>query len=121
MDVKEGVSVDQGVFSGRDEAVALIAADGRTVRDGAMSAGDLEDHHWHRTSLKIYVLSGAFETLDVVSGSTLMAYAGDLITIPERTLHAARCPEPATYVVGFESLEAMANFRPERPEAIDQP
>ncbi len=116
-----GVSVERDRFSGRDEAVALIHADGRTVRDGAMSAGDLEDHHWHRTSLKIYVLSGAFETLDVASGNTLLAHAGDLITIPERTLHAARCPEPATYVVGFESPEAMAAFRPELPEAIDQP
>lgn len=114
-----GVTVSGGVFNGRDEALAQIGARGLFARDGAMTAGDLEDIHWHATSLLIYVLDGSFETLDAQSGSLLMASAGDLISIPSRTLHAARCPLPATYVVGFESEQAARAFRPESPDTLD--
>jgi quercetin dioxygenase-like cupin family protein len=107
-----GVSVDQGYFKSRDDAIEDIAARELVARDGAMASGDLENVHWHETGLAIYVLKGTFETRDAVSGSLLTAGPGDLITIPPRTLHAARCPDPAEYVVGFESAEAMQNFRP---------
>ncbi len=110
-----GVTVVAGGFTTREEAVALIDEIGLFARDGAMAAGDLEDVHWHQTSLQIYVLSGSFETKDVASNQLLTATQGDLITIPARTLHAARCPLPASYVVGFESEAAMGNFRPEVP------
>ena len=83
-----------------------------------MQAGDLEDIHWHKTSLMIYVLDGSFETRDVASDSNLLAGPGDLISIPARTLHAARCPKPATYVVGFESEHAAKSFRPENPDSL---
>ncbi len=112
------VSVTQQHFAGRSEAVERIEGLGRFARDGAMQSGDLEDVHWHRTSLLIYVLDGAFETRDVATDSTLFAGPGDLISIPARTLHAARCPEPATYVVGFESAEAARTFRPENPDDL---
>ncbi len=112
------VTVEQLGFETREQARALIEADGRFARDGQMQTGDLEDVHWHRTSLKIYVLAGAFETRDVVTDTLLPAGPGALITIPERTLHAARCPEPAVYVVGFESEEAAGTFGPEKPEDL---
>ena len=114
------VTVQKGGFSNRDEAVGLIRGLGLYARDGAMASGDLEDVHWHKTSLRIYVLSGTFETRDVESDQLLEASAGDLICIPARTLHAARCPEPATYVVGFESEEAVRTFQPELPENLSR-
>ena len=110
-----GVTVATAHFDGRQAALDEIAERGLVPRDGAMGAGNLEDVHWHKTSLAIYVLTGSFETKDAASGTTLMAHPGDLITIPAGTLHAARCPDPATYVVGFESQSAMENFRPEVP------
>jgi uncharacterized RmlC-like cupin family protein len=106
------VSVDQGYFTTKTDAVNDIAARDLVSRDGAMESGDLENIHWHETGLAIYVLKGSFETKDGASGDLLTAGPGDLITIPPRTLHAARCPEPAEYVVGFESAEAMQSFRP---------
>ncbi|MDC0068581.1 cupin domain-containing protein [Gammaproteobacteria bacterium] len=115
-----GVSIGKGGFSSREEAKFIIENEGRFARDGAMQSGDLEDVHWHKTSLKIYVLTGNFETRDVVSGQFLTAGAGDLISIPRQTLHAARCPEPATYVVGFESEDAAKNFKPELPEELPE-
>lgn len=114
-----GITVDAPGFSSRDDARALIESEGRFARDGAMQSGDLEDVHWHRTSLKIYVLSGSFETRDVLSDRLLPAGPGDLIVIPSGTLHAARCPEPATYVVGFESEAAAMAFRPEDPADLN--
>ena len=114
-----GVTVEKGGFQTREEARDLIKAEGRFARDGAMETGNLEDIHWHKTSLRIYVLGGSFETLDVASDQLLPAGPGDLITIPEATLHAARCPEPATYVVGFESEDAAKAFRPERKEDLE--
>jgi hypothetical protein len=111
------VSVIQDHFSGRDQANALISEQGFFARDGAMQSGDLEDIHWHKTSLLIYVLEGSFETLDATSQTLHVATGGDLISIPSRTLHAARCPVPARYVVGFESEQAAKQFRPE--EATD--
>lgn len=113
-----GVSVEHSDFQDRAGATAQIKAEGRFARDGAMQSGDLEDVHWHKTSLRIYVLTGSFETRDIASGELMPAGPGDLITIPRQTLHAARCPEPATYVVGFESEEAAKNFRPEVPEDL---
>ena len=110
------VSVTKQHFQDHAEAVRRIESQGMFARDGAMQAGDLEDIHWHKTSLLIYVLSGSFETLDAVEQNHLLAGPGDLISIPARTLHAARCPDPATYVVGFESKEAASQFRPEKPE-----
>ena len=110
-----GVSVEKTAFAGRDQAIELIAGLGRFARDGAMGTGDLEDVHWHKTSLRIYVLEGSFETKDAVSNTILTAGSGDIISIPTRTLHAACCPIPATYVVGFESEQAAAAFRPENP------
>ncbi len=115
-----GVTLEKGGFSDRDEAVKLVRGLGLCARDGAMESGDLEDVHWHKTSLRIYVLSGTFETRDVESDQLLEASAGDLICIPARTLHAARCPKPATYVVGFESEEAVRTFQPERPEDLNR-
>lgn len=109
------VTVDRQAFSTKDEAIACIESLSLFRRDGALSAGDLEDVHWHKTSLKIFVLEGTFETKDVVLDQLLLAGAGDVITIPSATLHAARCPVPAKYVVGFESEEAAQAFRPEAP------
>ena len=113
-----GVTVDDGQFSGKQAALDEIEERGLHARDGYMDSGDLENVHWHITSLVIYVLDGSFETRDVASDSMLMAHAGDRITIPAGTLHAARCPDPATYVVGFESEDAMNNFRPEDPNSL---
>jgi quercetin dioxygenase-like cupin family protein len=113
-----GVSVDKSYFTTRDEAVKDIASRELVARDGAMAAGDLEDIHWHDTGLAIYVLKGLFETKDAASGDLLTAGPGDRITIPPRTLHAARCPDPAEYVVGFESQEAMAGFRPRTADEL---
>ena len=69
--------------------------------------------------LLIYVLTGTFETRDGATDETLLAGAGDRISIPARTLHAARCPTPATYVVGFESEQAARTFGPETPADLD--
>jgi len=110
-----GISVTQPGFSTREEAIALIQDQNLFARDGAMETGDLEDVHWHKTSLKIYVLSGSFETRDIKAGTQLPAGPGDLITLPSHTLHAARCPLPATYVVGFESEDAARSFGPQKP------
>ena len=110
-----GVSIETQAFSGKEQAESMIAELGLVKRDGAMQSGDLEDVHWHKTSLRIYVLQGAFETRDVVSDTLMPAGPGDIISIPRETLHAARCPEPAVYVVGFESAEAMATFGPQDP------
>ena len=114
------VSVTSNHFEGRDKAIELIEEHGLFARDGAMQSGDLEDVHWHKSSLQIYVLGGSFETRDVVLDTTLLAGRGDLVSIPARTLHAARCPSPATYVVGFESEEAARSFRPEMPSDLGQ-
>ena len=113
-----GVSVNRGYFSTREDAIDDIASRNLVPRDGAMNSGDLEDIHWHETGLAIYVLKGSFETRDETSGNVLMAGPGDLISIPRRTLHAARCPDPAEYVVGFESQEAMQSFRPRTAEEL---
>lgn len=115
-----GVSVTAGSFVDRQAARELIQQAGLTARDGAMESGDLEDVHWHKTSLVIYLLTGSFETRDVQSDQLMPAGPGDIISIPEGTLHAARCPEPATYVVGFESEAAMKNFRPEPADSLDR-
>ena len=112
------VTVTEQHFEGRDHAIASLEAQGLFARDGAMQAGDLEDIHWHKTSLLIYVLNGSFETRDVASNTMLFAGSGDLISIPARTVHAARCPVPASYVVGFESEQAAKSFRPERPDDL---
>ena len=112
------VTVTKEDFLDRNQAVAIIEDKGLFARDGAMASGDLEDIHWHKTSLEIYVLSGSFETKDVASDQLLIARSGDCITIPSGTLHAARCPEPATYVVGFESIDAARNFKPEQPSDL---
>ena len=112
------VSVTEKHFEGRDQARALIETQGLFARDGAMQAGDLEDVHWHKTSLLIYVLNGSFETRDVASNTMLYAAGGDLISIPAATVHAARCPVPASYVVGFESEQAAKTFRPESPDDL---
>ena len=108
------VSVIQDHFNGRERAWEVISEQGLFARDGAMQSGDLEDIHWHKTSLLIYVLEGSFETLDAASQTLHVATGGDLISIPSRTLHAARCPDPARYVVGFESEQAAMQFRPEK-------
>lgn len=109
------VTVTKGSFQNKSEATAAIESLNLYAREGAMAQGDLEDVHWHKTSLLIYVLEGSFETRDVAANISLMASAGDIISIPKETLHAARCPIPASYVVGFESQEAAARFRPEEP------
>ena len=112
------VTVNKGHFADKQQAIEQIKALHLYPREGAMAAGDLEDVHWHQTSLKIFVLEGSFETRDVEADTNLIAGPGDIITIPQRTLHAARCPIPAIYVVGFESKDAAANFRPENPSDL---
>ena len=113
------VNVSKGSFDNRQDAIDEITSLNLFARDGAMTSGDLEDVHWHKTSLKIYLLEGSFETRDEANDLTLMAGPGDIITIPANTLHAARCPIPARYVVGFENEEAARNFRPEQPENLN--
>ena len=112
------VAIENIGFSSREEAMKLAASEGFFFRDGAMGTGNLEDVHWHKTGLHIYVLSGIFETLDAIRNEVLIAKCGDLIKIPKNTLHAARCPSPATYVVGFESEGAAKSFQPELPENL---
>ncbi len=112
------VTVSKGGFSTREEATALITALDLFAGDGAMEAAGLEDVHWHQTSLQIYILSGSSETKDVAADPPLNAGAGDVIGIPARTLHAAKCLQPARCVVGFESADAARNFRPEDPDDL---
>ena len=112
------VVIEKIGFSSREEAIKLAESEGFFFRDGAMGTGSLEDIHWHKTGLHIYVLSGMFETLDAIRNDFLIARCGDLIKIPRNTLHAARCPRPATYLVGFESESAAKSFRPELPENL---
>ena len=112
------VAIEKIGFASREEAIKLAESEGFFFRDGAMGTGSLEDIHWHKTGLHIYVLSGMFETFDAIKGEVLIAKCGDLIKIPKNTLHAARCPSPATYVVGFESEHAAKNFRPELQENL---
>ena len=112
------VAIEKIGFSSREEAMKLAVSEGFFFRDGAMGTGNLEDVHWHKTGLHIYVLSGIFETLDAIRNEVLIAKCGDLIKIPKNTLRAARCPSPATYVVGFESKGAAKSFRPELPENL---
>ena len=115
-----GVLIGAGGFSTREEAKSMIESQGLFARDGAMQSGDLDDVHWHKTSLKIYVLTGKFDTRDVASDQLFNAGAGDLIGIPRQSWHAARCPEPATYVVGFESEDAAKKFKPELPDELPE-
>ena len=112
------ISVTKEQFQNRDQAVQYVESLGLFARDGAMQSGDLEDVHWHKSSLKICVLDGSFETRDIAADSNLLAGPGDMISIPARTIHAARCPEPAVYVVGFESEQAARSFRPESPDDL---
>ena len=107
-----GLQIKPHHFNGKTAALEEIARLGLVARDGAMAAGNLEDVHWHETGLHIFVLEGAFETKEGVDGELLGAGPGDLIIIPAGTPHAARCPQPARYVVGFESAAAMASFKP---------
>ena len=113
------VVIEKIGFASREEAIQLAKSEGCFFRDGATEAGDIEDIHWHRTGLHIYVLYGLFETFDAAREEVLIARGGDLIKIPKNTLHAARCPIPATYVVGFESENAAKGFQPEMP--VDLP
>ena len=93
-----GVSVEKGDFADRDHAVRQIEGRGLFARDGAMAAGDLEDIHWHKTSLSIYVLSGSFETLDAASGECLRVFAdtetADEFIISDGVLLARTCVIP---------------------------
>ena len=112
------VVIEKIGFASREEAIKLAKSEGFFFRDGAMETGDIEDIHWHKTGLHIYVLSGLFETFDAARDEVLIARGGDLIKIPKNTLHAARCPIPATYLVGFESENAAKGFQPELPEDL---
>jgi quercetin dioxygenase-like cupin family protein len=113
-----GLRIEQAHFNGRAEALAEVEKLGLIARDGAMAAGDLEDVHWHEYTVRIFVLEGGFETKEGPTGELLAAGPGDLIVIPARTPHAARCPEPARYIAAFESAEALANFRPMPLDAL---
>ena len=81
-----------------------------------MGTGNLEDIHWHKTGL--HFTFSDVRNLDAIKNEVLIAKCGDLIKIPKNTLHAARCPRPATYLVGFESEEAAKGFRPESPKNL---
>ena len=72
------VAIENIGFSSREEAVKLAESEGFFFRDGAMGTGNLEDIHWHKTGLHIYVLSGMFETLDAIKNEVLIAKCGDL-------------------------------------------
>ena len=113
------VLIEKIGFSSREEAIQLAKPEGLFFRDGTMETGDIEDIHWHKTGQHIFVFSGLFETFDAARDEVLVARGGDLIKIPKNTLHAARCPIPATYLVGFESENAAKGFQPELP--VDLP
>ena len=73
--------------------------------------------HWHRFSTRIYILKGQLNITDSRLGKTFTAGPGDLVEVPERTLHAENSLQGYSIVAGMSvapgSLQEPVDLDPD--------
>lgn len=81
-----------GHFTGRDEAVAEIAANGLFLAEAELEPEQLTGAaHVHPYRVEIYVLDGHFDLQEPDTGRSYRLEPGSRTVVPADTLHAESC------------------------------
>ena len=102
--------VEKKHFDGLSGALEKIREKGlfpTTYATEHATAGNL---HWHRDDVVAYMIQGKTYFLDA-DGQEYRLEAGDLITVPARTLHAeGEINEPVVMLIGLKEAVPMDQF-----------
>jgi len=100
-----------GHFTGRDDAIAEIAANGLFLAEAELGPEQLTGAaHVHPYDVEIYVLDGCFDLEEPDTGCKYRLDAGSRTVVPADTLHAESCAGPfhALFGVSEDPAPMMA-------------
>ena len=102
--------IEKGHFDGLSGALAEIRDKGLFPTTYATDHGTAADLHWHTEEVLAYLIQGKTYFLDA-DGQEHSLEAGDLVTIPARTLHAeGDISEPVVMLIGLAEALPVDRF-----------
>lgn len=111
--------IEKGHFDGLSGALEDINRKGLFPTTYATDQATAANLHWHNEEVLAYLVKGRTYFLDA-EGNEHQLEAGDLITVPTRTLHAeGDINEPVVMLIGLVDAVPMDQFLVQRdPEEL---
>lgn len=100
------LKVTDGHFTDKREAIEEISAAGWWPISWRDAAGEVYGDHKHDADQTLYLIEGQIEF--GVGGETVTLNPGDRLELPAFTVHSARAPQGATYIVGVPKVDLMS-------------
>jgi len=115
-----GLIIEKGHFDGLSGALEDIREKGLFPTTYATDQATAAKLHWHSEDVLAYMIKGNTYFLDA-DGQKHLVEAGDLMTVPARTLHAeGEIDEPVVMLIGLEeALPADQFLLPHDPVELD--
>jgi len=105
-----GLMVEKKHFDGLSGALQEVRKKGLFPTTYAADHASAASLHWHTEDVLAYLIQGKTYFLDA-SGQEHRLEAGDLITVPARTLHAeGDINEPVVMLIGLKEALPMDRF-----------
>jgi quercetin dioxygenase-like cupin family protein len=100
------LSVTSGYFKDKREAIREISDAGWWPVAWRDAPGDVYEAHKHDADQTLYLVEGSLELQ--VAGNTIRLEPGDKLELPAFTVHTAKAPEGATYIIGVPKVDLLS-------------
>ena len=112
------ISIEKQTFNGINEVYDLLKQRQLWPVTAAHRQIEEESPHWHTQHNVIFIVEGEAQFYDGDKDVRHEISAGDIVTIPARTLHAIRADDPVVFVAAFDHAFPMKDFIPHPPEEL---
>lgn len=110
VEIPVGLIIEKGHFDGLDGALTDIRNKGLFPTTYATDHATAADLHWHTEEVSAYLIQGKTHFLDADEKAHHLE-AGDMITVPARTLHAeGDITAPVVMLIGLAEPLPMDRF-----------
>lgn len=112
------ITIEKNCFADMDEVYDQLKARKLFATMAVHAKIEPETPHWHKQSNQIFVVEGDAEFYDGSTEEWQSASTGDIVIIPERTLHAIRADSRVFFYAAFDHAMSMTEFTPYPPEDL---
>ena len=93
-------------FEDKSEAIREISDAGWWPISWRDAPGEVYEPHKHDADQTLYLVEGSLEL--EVGGKTHSLHPGDKLELPAFTVHSAKAPSGATYIIGMPKVDLLS-------------
>jgi quercetin dioxygenase-like cupin family protein len=98
--------VSSRYFKDKREAIQEISDAGWWPISWRDAPGEAYEPHMHDADQTLYLVEGSLEL--VVGGKNHSLHPGDRLELPAFTVHSAKAPSGATYIIGVPKVDLLS-------------